>query len=133
EGRIDPELRSLVPASLAIERARAMSAGLTRAIGVGDLGLRALPGLRRAALKLFERDAFDAVFVTIYPTYPAILGPMLKRRFGIPFVLDYQDPWVGAWGREVGGGAGGAVDLKSRWTRAVAERLEPRALKVADG
>ena len=133
EGRVDPGLRALVPASLAVERSRALSPRLTRALGVGDLGLRALPGLRRAAWTLFERDAFDAVFITIYPTYPAVLGPMIKRRFGVPFILDYQDPWVGAWGREVGGGAAGAVDSKSRWTRGLAERIEPRVLRMADG
>jgi glycosyltransferase involved in cell wall biosynthesis len=133
EGRIDPGLQALVPASLDVERIHALSLRLTRTVGVGDLGLRALPGLRRAAWKRFERDAFDAVFITIYPSYPAVLGPMLKRRFGVPFILDYQDPWVGAWGREVGGGKGGAVDSKSRWTRALAERLEPRVLRMADG
>jgi hypothetical protein len=57
---------------------------------------------------------------------------MFKRRFDVPFILDYQDPWVGAWGREVGGGNGGAVDAKSRATRALAERLEPRVLQSAD-
>jgi glycosyltransferase involved in cell wall biosynthesis len=133
EGRLDPELASLVPSSLRVVRARALSPHLTRAVGLGDLGLRALPGLRRAAWDLLERDRFDAVFITIYPTYPAVLGPMIKRRFGIPFVLDYQDPWVGAWGRDVGGGANGAVDFKSRSTRAIGERIEPRVLRAADG
>jgi len=133
EGRIDPELASLVPASLSVVRSRALSPRWTRPLGFGDLGLRALPGLRRSARRLFEQRAFDAVFITIYPTYPAVLGPMLKRRFGVPFVLDYQDPWVGAWGREVGGGTGGAVDVKSRSTRALAGRLEPRVLRAADG
>src|SRR6267142_4302475 len=133
EGRIDPELAALVPASLPVVRSRALSPRLTRAIGVGDLGLRALPGLRRTAWQLFEQRPFDAVFITIYPSYPAVLGPMLKRRFGVPFILDYQDPWVGAWGREVGGGADGAVDSRSRLTRALAERLEPRVLRMADG
>jgi glycosyltransferase involved in cell wall biosynthesis len=133
EGRIDPALRALVPASLDVERIHALSPRLTRTVGIGDLGLRALPGLRRAAWKRFERDAFDAVFITIYPSYPAVLGPMIKRRFGVPFILDYQDPWVGAWGREVGGGADGAVDSRSRLTRALAERLEPRVLRMADG
>jgi glycosyltransferase involved in cell wall biosynthesis len=116
-----------------VVRARALSAYLTRAVGLGDLGLRALPGLRRAAWDLLERDRFDAVFITIYPTYPAVLGPMIKRRFRLPFVLDYQDPWVGAWGRDVGGGANGAVDFKSRSTRAIGARIEPRVLRAADG
>ena len=80
EGRIDPELAALVPPSLPVVRCRALSHRLTRPVGVGDLGLRALPGLRRTAWQLFEQHAFDAVFITIYPTYPAVLGPMLKRR-----------------------------------------------------
>jgi hypothetical protein len=132
EGRIDPELGALVPPSLEVVRTRAAPAYVTRRFGIGDLGLRALPGLRRAAWSLHRAHPFDALFITIYPTYPAVLGPMFKRRFDVPFILDYQDPWVGAWGSEVGGGNGGAVDAKSRATRALAERLEPRVLQAAD-
>src|SRR5207253_415647 len=132
EGRIDPELASLVPSSLDVLRSRALPAALTRRIGLGDLGLRALPGLHRAAWRLHRERPFDAVFITIYPTYPALLGPLMKRRFQVPFVLDYQDPWVGAWGQTVGAGPAGAVDLESRSTRALAERLEPRVLHAAD-
>src|SRR5204863_3782487 len=132
EGRVDRELASLAPSSLDIVRSRALPAALTGRVGVADLGLRALPGLRRAAWRLHREHPFDAVFITIYPTYPAVLGPMMKRRFQVPFVLDYQDPWVGAWGKAVGGGPGGAVDVKSRSTRALAERLEPRVLRAAD-
>ncbi len=133
EGRVDPELSRLVPADLDVVRTRALPARLTRRIGIGDLGLRALPGLYRAAQRLHRQHRFDAVFITIYPTYPAVLGPMMKHRFGVPFVLDYQDPWVGAWGDTVGGGAGGTVDTKSRTSRALAEHLEPHVLRAADG
>lgn len=132
EGRIDPELRALVPPSLEVVRTRAMPARVTRTLGIGDLGLRALPGLRRTAWSLHRARPFDALFITIYPTYPALLGPLFKRHFDVPFILDYQDPWVGAWGSDVGGGEGGAVDAKSRATRALAERLEPRVLQAAD-
>jgi glycosyltransferase involved in cell wall biosynthesis len=132
EGRTDPELGALVPPSLEVIRTRAVPAYVSRRFGIGDLGLRALPGLRRAAWSLHRARPFDALFITIYPTYPAVLGPMFKRRFDVPFILDYQDPWVGAWGSEVGGGNGGAVDVKSRATRAFAERLEPRVLHAAD-
>jgi hypothetical protein len=132
EGRLDPELGALVPPSVEVIRTRAVPAYLTRRFGVGDLGLRALPGLRRAAWSLHRARPFDALFITIYPTYPAVLGPMFKRRFDVPFILDYQDPWVGSGGSEVGGGNGGAVDGKSRATRALAERLEPRVLQAAD-
>ena len=132
EGRLDPALGNLVPRSVRVVRARAWSARWTRRLGIGDLGLRAFAGLLRACAGLLRRDPFDALFVTIYPTYPALLGPVLKRRFGVPFVLDYQDPWVGAWGRDVGGGPGGRPDLKSRMSRILACSLEPRALRAAD-
>ena len=73
------------------------------------------------------------MFITIYPAYPALLGPLLKRRFGVPFVLDYQDPWVGEWGHSVGGGSNGRPDVRSRASRFAGMRLEPFALRAADG
>jgi hypothetical protein len=132
ETRLDPGLAQLVPASLRVIRCTAWPGRWTRWIGVGDLGLRAFSGLRRACVRLLRQEHFDALFITTYPIYPALLGPMLKRRFGVPFVLDYQDPWVGAWGKTVGGGPGGRPDLRSRLSRALAMRLEPRVVRAAD-
>ena len=132
EGRLDPGLAALVSPSLRVIRTRAWPARWTRRLGVGDLGIRALPGLARACSRLLERERFDAVVVTVYPTYPALLGPWLKRRYEIPFVLDYQDPWIGEWGRSVGPGPDGAPDLKSRLSRALATRLERRVVRATD-
>src|SRR5260221_7016680 len=58
EGRLDPGLEALVPASLRVVRAAAWSAGATRRIGLGDLGLRAFTGLRRACHALLSRERF---------------------------------------------------------------------------
>jgi Glycosyl transferase 4-like domain len=132
EGRLDPALLSLVPPGLRVIRCPAWSPRWTRPLGIGDLGLRAFTALRRTCADLLERERFDALFITIYPTYPALLGPLLKRRFRVPFVLDYQDPWMGAWGDTVGGGVDGQVDWKSRATRRLACWLEPRAVAAAD-
>jgi glycosyltransferase involved in cell wall biosynthesis len=132
EGALDPALAASVPGSLRVVRARAWPAALTRPLGIGDLGLRAFEGLWREASRLLAVDRVDALFITIYPAYPALLGPLLKKRFGVPFVLDYQDPWVGEWGLSVGGGPSGGADLKSRASRFLATRLEPLALRSAD-
>ena len=132
EGALDPLLAASVPDNVRVVRARAWPAGITRRLGIGDLGLRAYRGLKRAATALLENERFDAVFITIYPTYPALLGPYLKQKFGVPFVLDYQDPWVGEWGRSVGPAAEGRPDLKSRASRWLSTRLEPIALVAAD-
>ena len=133
EGALDPTLARSVPSDLRVVRARAWPAGLTRRFGVGDLGLRAFEGLWREASHLLSHERFEALFITIYPAYAALLGPLLKRRFRVPFVLDYQDPWVGEWGRTVGADADGHPDFKSRASRAAALRLEPIALRAADG
>ncbi|HUK32866.1 MAG TPA: glycosyltransferase [Vicinamibacterales bacterium] len=132
EGALDAALAASVPENVRVVRTRAWPASITRRLGIGDLGLRAYRGLKRAAIRLLERERFDAVFITIYPTYPALLGPYLKRRFGVAFVLDYQDPWVGEWGRSVGPAAG-RPDLKSRASRWIATCVEPIALTAADG
>ncbi len=132
EGRLDPDLASLVPSTLRVVRAHAWRPGSTRWAGLGDLGVRAYTGLRRACRALLSSEQFDALFITVYPVYPALLGPALKAEFHLPFVLDYQDPWVGAWGQSVGGGPGGAPDWKSRASRRLGTLLEPRAVGAAD-
>ncbi|MBM3778636.1 MAG: glycosyltransferase family 4 protein [Acidimicrobiia bacterium] len=132
EGALDWDLSRLVPGSVEVVRARTWRARTTRRFGFGDLGLRALVGLRRTARRLLAGRRFDALFITIFPPYPAMLGRSLKARFDVPFVLDYQDPWVGAWGRDVGGGPGGRPDLRSRAARRLGERLEPRVVGAAD-
>lgn len=133
EGRLDPALARSVPPGVRVVYARAWPAALSRPFGFGDLGMRAFRGLWRQASALLSSEPFDAVFITIYPTYPALLGPMLKQRFNVAFVLDYQDPWVGEWGRSVGPGSNSHPDFRSRASRLIATRLEPRALKAADG
>ena len=55
----------------------------------------------------------------------------MRRQFGVPFVLDLQDPWVGEWGNSVGGGHNATVDLKSRVSRAVAKQIEKRVVPQA--
>ena len=112
DSRLDEPLGALVPPELEVVRCRALPGRMTRPFGVGDVGLRALPDLWRRARRLLREDRFDALFVSIYPTYPALLGPWLARETRA-FILDYQDPWVGAWGLTVGGGQDGRVDWKS--------------------
>jgi glycosyltransferase involved in cell wall biosynthesis len=132
EGRLDRDLLSLVPQDLDVMRIRAWSPSWTRRFGLGDLGLRAYAGLRRACRNLLAEHEYDCFFVTIYPSYPALLGGFVKRVARIPFVLDYQDPWVGAWGSTVGPGPNGRPDLKSRLSRGLASLLEPIAVRSAD-
>ena len=128
---LDAELSRTVPTSLRVVRCPAVSEGMTRVVGIGDLGLRSLPSVYRAATQLLRDERFDLLFITIFPSYTALIGPRLARRFRVPFVLDYQDPWIGAWGDTVGSGANGRPDFKSRLSRQLASWLEPRVVRAA--
>lgn len=132
EGELDPELLSLVPDDLDVVRVRAWSAKRTRRFGFGDLGIRAFTGLLRECRNRAIKQEFHCFFVTIYPTYPALLGPLVKKWTRVPFVLDYQDPWVSEWGRSTGPAANGRPDTRSRFSRLLAARLEPIAVAAAD-
>jgi hypothetical protein len=66
------------------------------------------------------------VLITGSPYYPMLLARDVKRRFGTPVVLDFQDPWVSAWGAEQ------PVFSKAGLTHHLAKFLEPRALNAAD-
>lgn len=132
EPPVEPDLMALVPDRLRIVRYRPWSPRWTRLLGIGDLGLRSLLPALTAASGLIQRERIDVVLITTYPVYTAAIGPILKRRFGVPFVVDLQDPWVGAWGRSVGGGPGGVPDFKSRISRRLAALLERPVFRGAD-
>jgi hypothetical protein len=80
-----------------------------------------------------KEQRFDALFITVFPSYPAVLGPLLRREFRVAFVLDLQDPIVGSWGQTVGPGKKGQPDFKSRVSRRVAIGIEHWAVSGADG
>ena len=91
---LDPWQTEHLPADLPIHRVRGLSRRWARLPALGSLEARALPALAREGNRLLSRYRFDGVYfsTTAFGTFR--LGPYWKRRYGIPFVLDYQDPWV---------------------------------------
>ena len=48
----------------------------------------------KAAERLLARENFHVIFATAPPYTDFLIGARLKRKFGIPLVLDYRDPWA---------------------------------------
>lgn len=94
EGVHDPLLERSLPAGLQVERVRALPARWTRRLGVGSLSFRAGRGLARVGRELLQRDKFDLVFFSTTEFPLMALGPRWFRDYGVPYVLDFQDPWV---------------------------------------
>lgn len=49
----------------------------------------------RAAARRIQRGDVDAIWTTSSPESAHLAGLELKRRFGLPWVADFRDPWVG--------------------------------------
>src|SRR5438477_7616474 len=116
----------LIPADVPVETVRALPASLCRPLGFGDIALRGQWALRRRVGELVESHKASVIFATVLPGYTSLVGSWAKRRFKIPFVLDYQDPWVPKQDRkEPGSIKRGAAERIARW-------LEPKAIRDAD-
>jgi glycosyltransferase involved in cell wall biosynthesis len=126
EQRLDPSLAALVPAETEIVKVGALPASLTRRFGLGDLSLRAWSQLSQTLTQLLAGRPVHAVMITGSPYFPMLLARKIRRRFGVPVALDFQDPWVSAWG------AAQPSLSKAGISHALARVLEPRALRAAD-
>lgn len=126
---LEPRLEESYPADVRVRRVRALPPRLTRALGFGSLWWRAGGALRRAGDRLLSSGRFDLVLFSTTQFETFTLGPRWRRRFGVPYVLDYQDPWVNEHYRRSGQRPPGGW-LRFGLAQASARRREPTA--VAD-
>jgi hypothetical protein len=57
------------------------------------------------------------------------LGPRWKRQFGVPYVLDFQDPWLSDYYDEHPSVRPPGGRLKYGFSRWLAGRMEPAAVR----
>lgn len=93
-GNLDLKLIKLIPETVQIKTVNAIPLKYTKKIGLTDSSIRGLSNLKRTASNIVEKEKIDLVYVTILPGYTALVGKYISDKFNIPFVLDYQDPWV---------------------------------------
>ncbi len=119
----DPDLEKLVSPGLHVIHAPTFPVRPIKLIG--DIGVRALWGCHRVLSELARRREIDFVMVTIPANFLAPVGRLVHRRFGVPYGIDYQDPWVHAW-------PGVEVPLSRAWfSYHLALRLEPWTVRDA--
>ena len=61
---------------------------------IGDIGLRGYKAIKQEAHRLLASKSYDFIWFSVPSYYPTLMGTSLSRRHGVPFGVDYQDPWV---------------------------------------
>ncbi len=128
----DPLLETTYPADVRVIRVRGISPRRTRWAGFGSLWWRCGFAVAKAGEKLLREEKFDLVFFSTTQFDAFKLGPKWKQQFGVPYVLDYQDPWVNDYYERTRTRPPGGW-LKFTLTQWMAKRAEPRVLREAAG
>lgn len=129
---IDPLLKDSYAEDIPVIRTKGISSKITRLLGFGGLWKRCGRQFTQAGDRLLSSQKFDLVFISSSQFDAFNLGPRWLKHFGVPYVLDFQDPWVNDYYdvhniRPPGG------KLKYWWSQLSAHRNEPIAVKQAAG
>lgn len=90
----DPWMTELVGNEFELVEVNCLDQRKTRKIKVGDLGLRMLPYLFFKLHKYAKKQKPDFILYPVPPWYILMIAPVIKRLTGIPYGIDFIDPWV---------------------------------------
>lgn len=89
----EPELTDTLPSDVRVHRVNALALATSRRFGLGNLGWRCLPWLWREGSRLLKAGDYNLVYFSTTQFACLPLGRWWRRRFGMPYVIDLQDPW----------------------------------------
>lgn len=122
-----------LPDDVPIHRVKALSLAWSRIPGLGSLGFRALHALKKMGDHLLSHKKFDLIYFSTTVFDAHLLGPGWKKKFLVPFILDYQDPWVNDYYREHPAITPPGGRIKYKIIDALHRWSEPRVLKHCSG
>ncbi|GAB1544829.1 hypothetical protein NUACC21_75050 [Scytonema sp. NUACC21] len=131
QATIDPWLEKTIPANIPTIYTPALPVQYTRYLGMGSLGLRCILHMVQAGDRLLKQNKFDLVYFSTTVFTAMALGLRWYKRFGIPYVLDFQDPWLSNYYKQPGNSSPPGGRLKYEFSQFQAKLLEPKALSQA--
>ena len=119
-----------IPDYIKIYEVEALSKTLTAKIGLGSLALRSLFYYRKKVNEILKREKYDLIYFSTTQFPISILGAYWKKQFGVPYVIDMQDPWHSEYYQD----KPKHQRPKKYWfSYRLNKYLEPIALKKVDG
>lgn len=125
-GPIDPWLEERLPPDVPVHRVHTWQ---LKGWGLNGLAQRSFWPLYRKGCALLSTGRFDLVFFSTTEFALHALGPLWQRKYGVPFCMDYQDPWVNDYYRmhpEVVPPGGRLKYAAADWVHRVMERFVVR-------
>ncbi|MDB5120218.1 MAG: hypothetical protein JWN56_1436 [Sphingobacteriales bacterium] len=89
----DPLLIKSLPPAIKVHSVSAFSKKWTSKLGLGSLALRSLWYYRKYVNNLIGKKKYDLIYFSTTEFVICIMGAYWKYKFGIPYVIDMQDPW----------------------------------------
>jgi len=90
---LDHLLLESIPDHIVVHEVKAFTKKYTSKFGLGSIALRALWYYIKYVNKLLKSNHFDLIYFSTTQFPVCICGAYWKKKFGIPYVIDLQDPW----------------------------------------
>ena len=126
----DDLLLESIPKDIVIHYVNAFEKKWTRKFGLGSLALRSIWFYKQKVNSLLKSKKYDLIYFSTTEYTLCTLGPHWKKRFSIPYVIDFQDPWHSNYYLDKP-----KQDRPSKYwfSYRLNKYLEPIALKKVDG
>ncbi|WDF76905.1 hypothetical protein PQ469_23765 [Mucilaginibacter sp. KACC 22773] len=82
-----------IPEQIRIYKVKALKKSITSKLGLGSIALRSLWFYRQKIKELLKTQSYDLIYFSTTQFPVCILGAYFKKRYGIAYVIDMQDPW----------------------------------------
>lgn len=89
----DPLLLKSIPDKIKVHRVKALSQKWTSKFGLGSLALRSMWFYLKKVNGILKKEKFDLIYFSTTAFPICILGPYWKKNYGVPYIIDMQDPW----------------------------------------
>lgn len=126
----DPLLLKSIPGKIKVHRVKALSKKWTSKFGLGSLALRSMWFYLKKVNDLLKKEKFDLIYFSTTAFSICILGRYWKKRYGVPYIIDMQDPWHTEYYQTK---PKNQRPKKHWFSYHLNKYLEPIAMKKADG
>lgn len=91
---VEPDSNSLMPNGVPVHEALPCCGRLFSWLGMHSVGWRAFWPMYRLGCQLLAKQRIDVIYITTAQFSLFCLGRLWARKFKIPYIVDYHDPWV---------------------------------------